>query len=107
MPLIARTAPPDTVFSKIYSYNIKQFVANLRAVKCPEETVKDIIVAEVSGRFRTREENLRPTPVDHLPIGWSSQVSESKLIERRQEALALVRDKTAMLHDALGYDVKI
>jgi len=38
---------PATPFKRIYSSDPKQFVANLRAIRCPEETIKDIMVAEV------------------------------------------------------------
>src|ERR1051325_5529367 len=53
---------PKTEFAAIYSVNTRQFVANLRAIGCPEETIKDILVAEIGRRYGAQEEALRPTP---------------------------------------------
>ena len=98
-------AAPRTPFAAIYSSEPKLFVDNLRRVGCPEETIRDIMVAEVSRKYRTQEEALLPTPADHVPWGWSPRTSEGKLIERRQQAAAIAREKAALFHTALGYDV--
>ena len=46
-----------TTWLDIQSADLKQFVRRLRNAGCPDETVKDIILAEVNRRFtaRTRE----------------------------------------------------
>jgi hypothetical protein len=98
---------PETEFAAIYSNNPKQFVTNLRAIGCPEETIKDILVAEVSRRYAAQENALRPTPGDHVPFGWSSKTVEGKLIARRHDAAAIAREKSAGLRDSLGYDVPV
>ena len=97
----------STPFASVYSIRPADFAANLRRVGCPEETVKDILSAEIGRRYRTREENLRPTPGDHLPWGWSPRTHEAKIIERRQQAAAIAREKEGLLRQALGYDVKV
>src|SRR5262245_20326351 len=51
---------PETPFAAIYSVDAKQFVANLRAIGCPEETVKDILTAEINRRYAPQENALRP-----------------------------------------------
>ena len=102
-----KTPEPKTEFAAIYSSNTRQFVANLRAIGCPEETIKDILVAEIGRRYAAQEEALRPTPGDHVPYGWSPKTVEGKLIARRQEAAAIAREKAAALRDALGYDVPV
>ncbi|HWQ92964.1 MAG TPA: hypothetical protein VN673_14905, partial [Clostridia bacterium] len=79
----------------------------LRGIGCPEETVKDILTAEASRRFRQEEEELRPRPADHVPITWSSNPSERKLFQRREQAAALARKKAALLREALGYEVEV
>src|SRR5436190_23141237 len=38
---------PTTVFTQVYSPDPKQFAANLRAIGCPEDTIKDILTAAV------------------------------------------------------------
>jgi len=98
---------PETPFSRTYSDNPKEFAANLRAIRCPEATVRDIIAAEIARKFRAQEEALRPNPADHVPMGWSSATSEAKLLQRRVEAAALAHERAAQLKNALGYTVPV
>jgi hypothetical protein len=104
----AMAAPPvpATPFAAVYSSRPHEFVANLRSVGCPEETVKDILLAEIGRRYHRQEADLRPTPGDHVPWGWGSKTSEAKIIERRQQAAAIAREKEGLLRNALGYEVK-
>src|ERR1043166_3744305 len=61
-----------TLFARMYSENPKEFTANLRAIRCPEETVRDIITAEIGRKYRAEGDWLRPKPADHVPMDWSS-----------------------------------
>ena len=108
-PVAASTPKPSPVtpFAAVYSSKPGEFVNNLRRVGCPEETIKDILVAEVSRRYRSQEAELRPKPADHVPFTWSPKTSEARLLERRQQAAAIAREKEATLRSALGYDVHV
>jgi hypothetical protein len=79
----------------------------LRAIHCPEATVKDILTAEIDRRYHTEEDRLRPKPADHVPFGWSAATSEPKILERRQRAATLAQEEAALLHEALGYAVPV
>ena len=96
-----------TPFKQIYSSNLKEFASNLRAIGCPEETVKDILVAEVKSQFKAREETVRPKPADCVPLMWAPTTSEARLLKRRLEAAKLAREKAALLSEALGYYVPV
>jgi hypothetical protein len=98
---------PETPFAQVYSPDAKQFAANLRAIQCPEQTVAEILTAEVRRRFHSQEEALRPTPADHVPFGWSARTTEPKLLERRQEAAALAREESGLLRDALSCEATV
>jgi len=98
---------PATPFTAVYSADSKQFAANLRAIGCPEETVKDILAAEVHRQFKDQEDALRPKPADHVPFAWSANTTEPKLAERREKAATLYREEAARLRDALGYEVSV
>jgi hypothetical protein len=104
---LQRTNTPATPFTAVYSGDSKQFAANLRAIGCPEETVKDILTAEVHRRFKDQEDALRSKPADHVPFAWSAKTTEPRLAERREKAAALFREEAAQLCDALGYDVSL
>jgi len=107
-----RAAPPNTPlpstpFAAVYSPDPNRFAANLRGIRCPEETVKDIIAAEVNLRYHAQEEALRPKPADHVPWGWSSRTSEGRLLERRQQAASLALEKEALLRESLGCEAAV
>jgi hypothetical protein len=101
------SSEPPTPYAAVYSPRPADFAANLRRVGCPEETVKDILFAEISRRYRAQEKLLRPKPADHVPFMWSPKTSEAKLIERRQQAAAIAREKADALRAALGYEVNV
>src|SRR5436190_20757197 len=98
---------PSTPFAAVYSPDPNRFAANLRGIRCPEETVKDIIAAEVNLRYHAQEEALRPKPADHVPWGWSSRTSEGRLLERRQQAASLALEKEALLRESLGCEAAV
>lgn len=103
----ASVSVPSTPFARLYAEDPRTFAASLRAIHCPEETVKDILTAEINRRYRAQEAALHPKPADHVPFGWSAQTSEAKLLERRQQASALAREKAALLREALGYEAPV
>lgn len=102
-----RAAVQATPFARMYSENPKDFAANLRTIHCPEETVRDIIMAEIGRRYRAQEDSLRPKPADHVPMDWSTATSEARLLQRRLQMAALARKKTGEVGEALGYSVPI
>ena len=107
-PAVSSTVPAsDTPFAAVYSSDPRQFAVNLRGIHCPEETVKDIVVAEINRRYRAQEDALRPKPADHVPYGWSAKTTEGKLLQRRRQADSLAREKAVILREALSYDVPV
>ena len=98
---------PATPFARMYSSDARGFASNLREIGCPEETVKDILVAEIGRRYHAREQALRPKPADHVPITWSANPNERKLFQRRQQAATIAREKAVLLREALGYEVPV
>ena len=106
-PTVLAPVRPSSPFEAVYSTRPAAFVANLRRVGCPEETIKDILIAEMNRRYKAQEETLRPKPADHVPWGWSSRTVEAKLLERRHQAAAIAREKESILRDALSYEVHV
>jgi len=84
--------------------DLRQYVANLRGVQCPEETIRDIIQAEVNRRYSPRERRLKVRPEDVPPweaaAGYDRRAGESKL---RQ----LLEEKRSLLKDLVGIDVPV
>jgi hypothetical protein len=86
------------------SDDLRQYVANLREVQCPEETIRDIISAEVQRRYSPRERALKVRPEDVPPWeaagGYNRKNNEAKL---RQ----LLEEKRSLLKDLVGIDVPV
>jgi hypothetical protein len=98
---------PPTPFAQVYSDDPKTFAQNLRAIGCPDQTIRDIITAEVHRRFKAQEEALRPTPADHVPFAWSARTTEARLLERRVQAGMMARQEAGLLREALGCEATV
>jgi hypothetical protein len=86
------------------SADFKQYIANLRAVGCPEQTIQDIIIAEVNKLYAGKEAALRVKP-EHLKPWEVFAVSTRVLMERERKLRQLLREKRALLKELLGIDV--
>jgi hypothetical protein len=88
------------------SDDFKQYITNLRAVACPEQTIQDIIIAEVNKLYASKEAALRLRP-EHLKPWEVFAVSSQVVMERERKLRQLVREKRALLKELLGIDVPI
>jgi hypothetical protein len=102
--------PPATKFdwSRIHADDLKEYVARLRAAGCPEETVQDIILAEVERRFAQRRRAIWPEQDDPSAYWKPYPRHDAKVQrERNQQSRALEQEKTALLIELLGVDPRI
>src|SRR5262245_27937117 len=92
------------LWASLRSRDLRTFAANLRAAGCPEDTVRDIILAEVNRLFAPRERPLRLRRRHQLP--WEKPSLHPLAIEENLRKLRkLVREKQELLSQALGYRV--
>jgi hypothetical protein len=100
----SRSSQEASNWQALASEDLRQYVANLRSVQCPEETIRDIIQAEVNRRYSQRESVLKMRPEDVPPwetaAGYDRKSGEGKL---RQ----LLEEKRALLKDLVGIDVPL
>src|ERR1041384_7656252 len=93
-------------WSSLQSDDLKQYIANLRAVHCPEETIQDIIVALVNKQFAAREASLKLRPQYAKP--WElSALNAGRYGDQTQKLRALLREKQTLLKELLGVDVSM
>src|SRR5436853_5301622 len=52
-------------WSSVESPDYREYIANLRAIGCPEETIRDIVIADVNKLFGSRIAALYPTAKDY------------------------------------------
>ncbi|MGO8679019.1 MAG: hypothetical protein ACLQVX_24530 [Limisphaerales bacterium] len=94
-------SPPANRFDwrQVESSDYRQYIANLRAIGCPEETIRDIIVADVTKLFNSRKKGLLPSRFEY----WRTGANPSSLNEEQIKTLsALDGERRALLKSLLG-----
>lgn len=91
-------------WQQVESEDYKTFIANLRAIGCPEETIRDIVIADVDKLFAARERAVSGADDwkywranDPLPARISS--------ERDAQLAALHEQKRAVIRALLGIEL--
>lgn len=98
-----------TTWLDIQSADLKQFVRRLREAGCPDETVKDIIVAEVNRIFAARTRELWPERYEQAEF-WKVENNrynserQKKNRESWRKERQMQKEKSALLVELLGVD---
>ena len=92
----------------VESSDYPTYIANLRTISCPEETIRDIIIADISALYAQRrkelEKSLGPFRFWETPDpGWISPVER----ERQQKLAALEDEKRNLIQELLDVDERI
>jgi hypothetical protein len=84
----------------IESKDYRQFVANLRAVGCPERTIRDIIVAEIDEFNATKD-----SPAPSIPPPWeNADHRRAKSLAWAAKLSARQAEKRALVKELIGYE---
>jgi hypothetical protein len=88
---------------KVESDDYRTYIANLRAIGCPEETIRDIIRADVQKLFDSQEKGHPRQEFKFWETGMKAfaNLMNPDDIARRQE---LAQERRALLKDLLGED---
>jgi hypothetical protein len=88
-------------WDELESEDYPTYIANLRSISCPEETIRDIIIADVDHLFAQR---LRAQPLPATQQWWQSEPDPQleRLAIRRQSTLFEERER--LLTELLGAD---
>ncbi len=91
--------------------DLKEFIRRLRAAGCPEDTIEDLVIAEVNRRYAPKLRALWPE--DFLQNDYwkpyqatydAAKVKKNR--ERARQQQALQKEKTALLVELFGVDVE-
>lgn len=102
---------PGEAFSwrKIEAEEYHRYVANLRAIHCPEETIQDIIYNDVTKLYAEKQRALN-REYKYGPSGasdyWKTDNQFGYSAERNRKARELEKEKTDLLIALLGVDVE-
>jgi hypothetical protein len=92
-------------WSRLESEDYRAYIANLRAIGCPETTLRDIIVADVNKLFAGQEAAWRGSEQDGA-AGAPAEPAAQEL-ERRTKLRELLAEKRSLLRELLGPDVPV
>jgi hypothetical protein len=81
----------------VESEDYKQYVANLRAIGCPEKTLRDLIMADVTDLFRQRSRNSTSNRFEYWKPGALGNISDEKRVAQQQEQAKERREILATL----------
>jgi len=92
-------------WNMVESDDYKKYIANLRSIGCPRETVRDIILADVNKLFAARFAQLAEPP--RTNDFWKRAPVRGADEDRVKQRLAVVKEKKALLKELLGEDIDV
>ncbi len=102
---IARGSKADRFdWRSLADEDLKQYALNLRSVQCPEETIRDIILAELNRQFASRESALKGRAEDRQP--WEA-ISTSDRRSNESRLRQLLVQKKLLLREITGADAPV
>jgi hypothetical protein len=78
--------PPTFSWAEVEAADYRQYVMNLRAVGCPEETIRDIVAADIAGHYAPRAEAIWKPQVRSY---WQKQIRDQPDPVEMKELMAL------------------
>ena len=106
-PALKPKAPAAPSFSwpQIESEDYHQYIANLRSIGCPEQTIRDIVIADINKLYASRESplKLKPKPTPDNPNGETPE----QTLERLRQLRAVQQEKRWALKELLGINLPL
>lgn len=105
-PINIRTQTRDLDWKSVESDDYTVYIENLRRIGCPEETIRDIIIADVNKLYDSKRRALEPPPADwtfwrHPDEEGSRDVSDAERL-RMVHLAALERERHDLVNRLLG-----
>jgi hypothetical protein len=104
--LIVGGVTNDFRWTSVESDDYRQYIANLREIGCPEETIRDIIIADVNKLFAGRMMALYPSARDFKWWQTDDRSNRDERRERDRKRRDLNEEKRALIKELLGVDLE-
>lgn len=97
--------PVALSWRQIESDDYRTYIANLRAVGCPDQTIRDIVLADINKLYAAREDPLKAGP----KIGTNGLPSESaeQRLERLRQLRIVQQEKRETIKELLGVEIPV
>jgi hypothetical protein len=108
IPSVGSAKPDIFNWRMVEAEDYKKYIANLRFIGCPEETIRDIIVADVNKLYAQK---LAPAMATARKAArdfkfWQASSRGGVMSDFTRQMRSLDREKWALLKDLLGSDVE-
>lgn len=100
---IATANPPSFHWSTLESADFTTYAANLRAVGCPERTLRDILLPDIEKAYSDRKDELAADTEDTFWETADSRDARERVRKAKQRALEL--EKRALIQQLLGAEM--
>jgi hypothetical protein len=87
---------------ELESDDYHKYIANLRAFGCPEQTIRDIVMADVNKLYAAREE-----PLKKPPQTAGAQETPEQRLERLKQLRSVQEEKRWTIKELLGIDMPL
>jgi hypothetical protein len=91
---------------EVESADYKDYIAKLRNIYCPEETIRDIIIADVNKLYAPREAALKVSGDEEASVS-DDRVRRVAPFERRKQLREIQKEKNALLKELLGIELPL
>jgi hypothetical protein len=98
------TTTNDFDWASVESEDYREYINNLRGIGCPEDTVRDIIIADINKLYASRIAALYPGPADFKFWRVEDRAARSEERERDEKRRDLEREKRDLIKELLGVD---
>ncbi len=100
--VVTNTVAQKFDWSSVESDDYKKYIANLRSIGCPEETIRDIITADVNKLYEAKRKELAGPKKKFEFWKANSLMGMAADPERTEKERALQKEKRALLTVLLG-----
>ena len=106
-PVVTVVSTNSFHWGQLETSDYREFIARLRAIGCPEQTIRDLVIADIDKLYAAKVQSLRP--VRKSLQYWQSEEAELannqdvREAERREREIE--RDKARVIRDLLGVDL--
>jgi hypothetical protein len=91
-------------WGSVESDDYRQFIANLRAIGCPEETIRDIVIADINKLYAGRIAAVYPSAQDFKFWQTDDRSNRTEQRDRERKRRALEDEKRELIKELLGVD---
>jgi hypothetical protein len=97
---------PHFHWTEVESPDYKEYIAKLRDIQCPEETIRDIIIADINKLYAPREAALKVAGDEEASVS-EDRTQRVAPFERRKQLRELQKEKNALLKELLGIELPL